>query len=201
MSPTTGLVEGSICPICSWPVRRNEGGLYYCINRNCPQRWRSYSLQPLPQPPPQSKEGPVLGVTTASETKTLTSSQEYIGGLRGAFGYESNREIYRLIKEIPGINVRNKLSEELTSHDVVISFGTTGKGQLRLPFPPETEGVTLCSGEWDQVQVRQLELELKRPHRTSGEEPFVLREHPYGVFDFPSNVSGKPFGLVCHVKS
>ena len=201
MLPTTGLVEGAVCPICSEPIQKNIGGLYYCTNRNCPKKWRSYSLQPLPQPPPQSKEGPVLGVTTASANKALTSSQEYIGSLRQAFGYKSKREIYRLINEIPGIDVHNKLSEVLTSHDVIISFGTTGAGQLRVPFSPGTQSVTFCSGEWNQVQVLQLELELRRPHRTSGEEQVIRRKYPYGVFDFPLNVSGKPFGLACGVKS
>jgi len=129
-----------------------------------------------------------------------TSGQKYVTKLGVAFNYGNDR-VYDLIKEVPNINVHEKLNKALTSHDVVISFDTTKEGQLRLPFAPETEGVTLCSGEWNQVQVRQLELELKRPHRTSDEEQVVFREHPYGVFDFPLNVSGKPFGLVCHIKS
>lgn len=127
-----------------------------------------------------------------------TSSQQYITSLGNAFNYGDDR-VYDLIKEVPNINVHKKLNEALTSHDIAISFGAIG-GQLRLPFAPETESITLCSGEWNKVQVRQLKLELKRPH-TSSEEWVVLREHPYGVFDFPPNVSGKPFGLLCHIKS
>jgi len=129
-----------------------------------------------------------------------TSSQKYVAKLGEAFNYGNDR-VYDLIKEVPNINVHKKLDEALTSYDVVISFGTTKESQLRLPFAPETEGVTLCSGEWNKVQVRQLKLELKRPHKTSSEERVAQREHPYGVFDFPPNVSGKPFGLVCHIKS
>jgi hypothetical protein len=116
-----------------------------------------------------------------------------------AFNYGNDR-VYDLMKEVPNINVHKKLNEALTSYDIAISFGATG-GQMRIPFAPEAQSVTLCSGEWNQVGVKQLEFALKRPHRTSGEERVAQREHPYGVFDFPPNVSGKPFGLVCHIKS
>ena len=85
-----------------------------------------------------------------------------------AFNYGIDR-IYDLIKAVPNTQVHNKLAKELISYDIAISFGAAG-GQMRLPFAPETKGVTLCSREWNIVWVRQLELELKRPHRTSGEE-------------------------------
>ena len=140
-------------------------------------------------------------MTMASETRVLTSSQVYIEKLQGAFGYKSKKEIYRLIKEIPNIDVHTEFNGALTSHSVIISFGTTGDGQLKVPFPPETKSITLCSGEWNKVQVRQLEFELRRPHKTSSEDTGILRDHPYGVFDFPLAVSGKPFGLECHVSN
>jgi len=128
-----------------------------------------------------------------------TSGQKYVAKLGEALNYGADR-VYDLLKTVPDIRVYNRLAEGLTSYDIAVSFGAIG-GQMRIPFAPGTGSVVLCSGEWNRVQVGQLALELKRPYKTNSEATGILRDHPYGVFGFPPNVSGKPFGLICRIKS
>ena len=151
MSPTTGLVEGTVCPCCGSGLWRNTDGLYYCTNRNCPERWRSYSLEPLPQPPPQPKKEPVLGVEVASATKTLTSSQQYVITLRKTLSYKSDRHVYRLRQQLGDIQV------EQDSLGITLIYRPAG-GPQRFPLATGTQEV--------ETNIKLVDIELKgvRPH-------------------------------------
>lgn len=163
MSPTTGLVEGTGCPCCGSGLWRNTGGLYYCTNRNCPERWHNYSLEPLPQPPPQPKKEPVLGVTMASAAETLTSSQQCNASLRRVFGYKQNREIYRLRKQLGDINIVEatpckKSFPTSTSDEVITVIYHPAGGVQRFPLVQHTVEVET------NVRLQQVQLGGLRPH-------------------------------------
>ncbi len=163
MSVTTGLVKEHACPICGGYLWRNEGGLYYCTNRNCPEKWHGYTLEPVPQPPPQPKKESVLGVTTASETKTLTSSQQYIAGLRRVLGYKSNKQIHRLRKHLGDINIAEAVPSvggafTNSSHEVIITYHPAG-GIQRFPLVQNTKEV-----EPVNIRLQQIQFSGRFPH-------------------------------------
>jgi len=150
-----GVIGNILCPQCGEPTYKNEAGASICTNREC--KWWGYSLTPAPQLEKESV--PDAGVTSAA--KTLTSSQEYITGLRWAFGYKSNREIYRLRKKLGNIDIAEAVPSEgsfitNTSDEVVIVTYYPAGGVRRFPLVQNTKEVELVNIRLQQIQLSGL---------------------------------------------
>lgn len=140
----SGLVEGVSCPGCGAPIRKNVGGLYLCTNRGC--QWRSYTLEP----PPQPEKEPELPIAT----KDLTSSRQYIRMLGKALG-KSERHVHRLRKRLGDINIQQ------TNHCTSLVL-YPGGGKQHIPLPPTTKGYRLVEPRRGIIEVGS---NLKVKHR------------------------------------
>ncbi len=153
--PQLGSIGNMPCPQCGGSTYKNEAGASICTNREC--KWWSYSLSPAPQPERESV--PDAGVT--SMAKALTSSQEYIAGLRWAFGYKSDKEIYRLRKQLGNIDIAEAVpsdgnSSTNTSDEVVMVTYYPAGSVRRFPLVQNTKGVELVNIRLQQIQLSGL---------------------------------------------
>ena len=150
------------CPKCGNTVRRNEGGLYICSDNNC--RWRGYNFATPPQPS-EEKEGKP-GVV-------LTSGQIYRGMLEGTFGFDSEKNVYRVLKRLGDIQV------EPLSSDIISLTLYPGGGCQRIPLVQGTVKLDIKS-------VQEIHLAGKFPHAT---------------VDINPGYSGQPITVNCYIKS
>lgn len=156
--PQLGIIGNIPCPRCGEPTYKNEAGASICTNREC--KWWAYSLTPASQLGKESL--PDAGVTSVAET--LTSSQEYIAGLRWAFGYKSNKEIYRLRKQLGNIDIASAVPSEgnsstNTSDEVVMVTYYPAGGVRRFPLVQHTKEV-----EPTNIRLQQIQLSGLFPH-------------------------------------
>jgi len=158
------MTVGFPCLACGIELFRNEGGLFLCLNRDCPNPYRGYTsplnFQPPPQPSEERREGkPGL---------PLTSGQSYREVLGKTLGI-GERKVYRLLETLGNVQVES------------LPFGVKvtvepGAGVQRIPVPPKTESVDgqcitqiCCSGLNNHVF-------LKVPANCSG-NPIILTCH------------------------
>lgn len=147
MSVVTGRYEH--CPKCGNDnLMTNEFGVQQC--RAC--YWVS-------EDPAEPKKHLAVGIISTAEA--ITSSQQYITGLRWAFGYKSNKEIYRLRKQLGNIDIAEAVPSEgsfitNTSDEVVIVTYYPAGGVQRFPLVQNTKEVEPVNIRLQQIQLSGL---------------------------------------------
>jgi len=140
-----GVIGNILCPRCGGHTYKNEAGANICTNREC--KFWFYSFTPPPQLEKESL--PDAGVTSVVET--LTSSRQYITGLRQTLGYTSDRQIYRLRQRLGDIQI------EEDSLGIILTFRPAG-GHQRFPLIPGTQEVET------NIKLADINFNVVHPH-------------------------------------
>lgn len=155
-----------LCPLCHKPLPAHlKGGVHPECHRR--QLWE------LKLSEPEIYERAIECEKREAVAKPLTSGQEYRRVLQRTFGYEQDREIFRLRSKLGNIQVKAQ-----TSGCISLTL-YPGGGVQRIPLAKGTRAV---DGR------RLMEIQL-------------AGRYPYAFVSVDPASSGKPAVLLCHLKA